>query len=114
MLRGEEATPPLRQMQQEGDTLSHSKTPPHTTNARTHPVCAPAAASLWTGFGFSFFASVVFIGISALSEKPKNAIFNHLATLLAVVMALVYLIEALGQTEMYTVRPLLWLRYVRE
>jgi len=61
-------------------------------------------AALWVGFGFSLFATVVFIGVSALNDKPKNALFNYLAIMIVAITALAYLIEALGNTEMNTGR----------
>jgi len=74
---------------------------------------ALGGAALWTGFGFQFFATVVFLGITVLNDKPKNALFNYLATSIVAISALAYLVEALGNTEMDTVRPLLWIRYAQ-
>jgi bacteriorhodopsin len=74
---------------------------------------ALGGAALWTGFGFQFFATVVFLGITLLNDKPKNAAFNYLATTIVAISALAYLVEALGNTEMDTVRPLLWIRYAQ-
>jgi len=74
---------------------------------------ALGGASLWTGFGFQFFATVVFLGISLLNDKPKATLFNYLATTIVAISALAYLIMALGNTEMDTRRPLLWVRYAQ-
>jgi len=82
-------------------------------NAGNHYSDNMGTASLWVGFGFSIFATVVFMGISAMSDKPKQAIFHNLATVIVAITALAYLIEALGNTEMFTVRPLLWIRYAQ-
>jgi len=84
-----------------------------TLNPWNHYHDDVGGASLWTGFGVSFFASVVLLGISLLNDKPKNAVFTYLTTVFAAVTALAYLIMALGNTEMFTVRPLLWVRYVQ-
>jgi len=82
-------------------------------NPWNHYTDSMGGAALWTAFGFSLFATVVFMGISMLNDKPKNTLINSLATVIVAITALAYLIEALGQTEMFTVRPLLWIRYAQ-
>jgi len=65
------------------------------------------------GLRLPVLPTVVFLGITILNDKPKNAVFNYLATTIVAISALCYLIEALGNTETGSRRPLLWLRYVQ-
>ena len=74
----------------------------------------PRSPPQWVAFGFCLFATTVFTGISLIETNKKNSLFNSLATAIVAISSLAYLIEALGNTEMDTVRPLLWIRYVRE
>lgn len=78
-------------------------------------------AALWVGFAFSFFAMVVFFGITYLNDSPKHLVFNYITTTIVTVLSLSYLAMALGGTSGMTTytsgpwagesRPFLWVRY---
>jgi len=73
--------------------------------------------SLWTGFGFQFFATVVFAAVSVIHGNRKGALLTNIATVIVASSALCYLIEALNgplsAVNANNGRQLQWLRYAQ-
>jgi len=56
--------------------------------------------SLWVGFAFTMFASVVFFFLSYIRNvKPEARLVYYLVTLINVITALAYLLMAMGNTD---------------
>jgi len=77
----------------------------------------PGISALWTGFGFTLFATVVFIAIAAMHAGKKGALIAQLAVIIVASSALCYLIEALNG-DLSAVsgnngRAFQWLRYAQ-
>ncbi len=83
----------------------------------TSQVSSYGTTSLWIGFAFTVFASLVFFFLSYVRNvKPEARLTYYLVTLINAITALAYLIMAFGDVTIYahgvgTTRAFEWVRY---